>query len=37
MVTQYMLRTHVGNWVFSGKNTRFVTALDEIKCLEQVE
>ena len=33
MVTHYMLRTHG----FSDKNTRFVTALDVIKCLEQVE
>ena len=37
MVTHYMLRTHEGKWVFSGKNTRFVTALDVIKCHEQVE
>ena len=37
MVTNYMLRTHEGKYVFSGKNTRFVTALDVIKCLEQVE
>ena len=37
MVTHYMLRTHEGKWVFSGKNTRFVTAFDLIKCLEQVE
>ena len=33
MVTHYMLRTHEGKWVLSGKNTRFVTALDVIKCL----
>ena len=33
----YMLRTHEGKLVFSDKNTRFVTALDVIKCLEQVE
>ena len=32
-----MLRTHEGKLVFSGKNTRFVNALDVIKCLEQVE
>ena len=37
MVSHYMLRTHEGKWVFLGINTRFVTVLDEIKCLEQVE
>ena len=37
MVTHYMLRTHEEKWVFSGKNIRFVAALDVIKCLEQVE
>ena len=37
MVTHYMLRTHYGKWIFSGKNTRFVTALGVIKSLEQVE
>ena len=37
MVTHYMLRTQAGKWVFSGKNTRFVTALDVIKCLKQVK
>ena len=37
MVTHYMLRTHGGKWVFSGKNTEFVTALDVIKCLEQLK
>ena len=28
-VTHYMFRTHDGKWVFSGKNTRFATALDQ--------
>ena len=37
MVAHFTLRTHEGKWVFSDKNTRFVTALDVIKCLEQVE
>ena len=37
MVTHYILRTHAEKWVFLGENTRFVTALDVIKCLEQVE
>ena len=37
MVTHYMLRTHGGKCVFSGKNIRFVTALDVIQYLEQVE
>ena len=37
MVTHYILRTHEGKWVFPGKNTRFVTAFDVIKCLEHVE
>ena len=37
MVTHYMFRTHEGKWVFSGKNIRFVTALDVIKCLKQIE
>ena len=33
MVTHYMLRTHEGKWI---KN-QFMTALDVIKCLEQVD
>ena len=37
MVTHYLLRTQEEKLVFSGKNTRFVTALDVIKSLEQVE
>ena len=37
MVSHYMLRTHQGKLVFSDKNIPFVTALDVIKCLEQVE
>ena len=37
MVTHYMLRTHEGKWVFSDKNTRFVTALDVIKSLKGIE
>ena len=37
MVTQNMLRTHEGKVVLSDKYIRFVTALDLIKCLEQVE
>ena len=37
MVTHNMLRAREGKWEFSDKNIRFVTALDVIKCLEQVE
>ena len=37
MVTQNMLRTHVGKLVFLDNNIRFVTALDLIKYLTQVE
>ena len=37
MVTNYMLRTHDGKKVFSGKNTRFVPALEKIKSLIQVK
>ena len=33
----FILRTHEGKWVFSGENARLGTALDVIKCLEQVE
>ena len=32
-----MLGTHEGNKVFSDKNIRFVTTLELIKCLKQVE
>ena len=39
MVTQNMLRTYGGSYVFSEekKTSRFVTALDLIKCLKQVK
>ena len=37
MVTHNMLRTHERKWAFSDKNIRFVTALELIKCLKQVE
>ena len=37
MVTQNMLRTHDGKWVFSDKTIRLVTALDLIKCLKQIK
>ena len=37
MVTHYMLRTLEGNYVFSDKNIRFVTALELIKSLIQVK
>ena len=37
MATHLMLLTHGGKQFFSDKNILFVTALDVIKCLEQVE
>ena len=37
MVTQNMLRKHKGTLVFSEKNTRLVTALQLIECLNQIE
>ena len=38
MVDQNMIRTHEGKWVFSeGKKSRFVTALDLIKCLKEIK
>ena len=37
MVTQNMLRKHVGKYVFSEKNVSFVTALDLNKCLTQIK
>ena len=35
MVTQNVLRTHEGVYVFSKKKLRFVSALDLFKCLKQ--
>ena len=37
MVTHNMLRTHGGKWAFYDKNIQFVTALELIKCLKQIE
>ena len=37
MVTENMLRTYEGIYIFSGKKIRFVTALGLIKCLKQIK
>ena len=37
MVSHIMLRTHEGKCVFLDESIRFVTALELIECLKQVE